>query len=93
MRAHYSRALTDDAGNLIPGCVVRLVTSGTTASIGDTVFVNDTTSDTLTNPFTTVDGNVDFYLDSQARIRLGITRPEPGSSEFFVDGVDVLSPP
>lgn len=93
MRGHFNRPIVDGFGNLVPGCSVRLIqpVDGTTSITAD-IFVNDTDISTLTNPFITVDGQIDFYLAVPQRIRLGITRPEPGSTEYFIDGADVLAP-
>lgn len=92
MRAHYNRAIVDDQGNLIVGCSVRVIDPATSLTLSDTLFAGETGSTSKTNPFVADDGVVDFYLDAQARVRLGITRPEVGSAEYYVEGADVLSP-
>jgi len=92
MRGHYNRAIVDSEGNLILGCTIRLIDSTTGLNITDIVYAQATGSTTKTNPFVADDGVIDFYLDAQARLRMGITRPEPGSAEYYIEGVDVLAP-
>lgn len=92
MRGHYNRAIVDNAGNLILGCTVRLIDIGTNANLTDTIFAQATGSTSKPNPFVADDGVIDFYLDTQTRLRMGITRPEPGSAEYYVEGADVLAP-
>ncbi|MFF7198196.1 hypothetical protein ACFZAM_31370 [Streptomyces sp. NPDC008079] len=91
MRAHFSRTVTDGAGNVVEQQMsVRVLVPGTVAPIGSILYADGTSGTTLTNPWTVVTGGrVNFYLDQPQRVRLGIT--VTGGLEEFVDDVDVLA--
>ncbi|MFD8654188.1 hypothetical protein [Streptomyces mirabilis] len=90
MRAHFNRPLIDRMGNQIDQAVVRLLVAGsTTELISAIVYSEATGSLTRTNPWNITNGEIDFFLDSPARLQLGVkvgTDPE----EFW-DNVDVLA--
>ncbi|MGA5598430.1 hypothetical protein ACPCSE_29770 [Streptomyces cellulosae] len=88
MRAHFNRALLDDQGNRIASAQVRLLVAGGTDPYGQTIYSDAVGGATLTNPWTTTSGEVDFYLDAPDRVKVGVkvgTDPE----EFW-DNTDVL---
>ncbi|MEU6362266.1 hypothetical protein [Streptomyces albidoflavus] len=89
MRAHFHRPLTDRAGNQIDEAQVRLFAPGTTEMIQDTIYVEAASGLTRTNPWTITNGEIDFFLDSPARLQIGV---KVGTSpEEFWDNVDVLA--
>lgn len=89
-RAHLYRTITDNAGNLRPGGVVRVLYPKTTTEITEALYENDTDTITLPNPFTSVDGVIDFYMEQPFRVRIGIKFPN--ESERFFNDVDVMLP-
>ena len=92
-RAHFNRAIVDPEGNLLPGCSVRVIDSSDgTTTLADTLYADDTTSAMHANPFVATDGVIDFYLATPRRVRLGITRTEPGSIEYYIEDMDVFAP-
>lgn len=87
MRAHLSRVITDNQGNVVAGAVVRVLQPDTTTLITDTLWVDDTTTtQQAANPFTAGNGLVDLYCDTPIRVRLGVT--PPGGVEIFFDNLD-----
>lgn len=89
MRAHFNRALLDQQGNQVSPAQVRVLAPGGTDSIGVTIYTDAAGGTTYTNPWTTTTGEVDFYLDAPARVRIGVTAaPTP---EEFWDNVDVTA--
>lgn len=89
-RAHLYRTITDNAGNLRPGGVVRVLYPRTTDEITEALYPNDTDTTPLPNPFTSVDGVIDFYMEQPFRVRIGIKFPN--ESERFFNDVDVMLP-
>lgn len=85
MRAHLNKVITDNQGNVVAGCTVRVLQAGTTTLITDTLWVDGTTTTQMApNPFTSANGVVNLYCDASIRVRLGITPPE-GVEVFFED--------
>jgi hypothetical protein len=94
MRPHFNRAIVDTEGNLIPGCEVRIIDPADGVSnIPDLLYLDDSTTTEMNNPYITGDGVINFYLATARRVRIGITRPEPGSTEFYIEDMDVQAPP
>lgn len=87
-RAHCYRLIVDAVGDLQPNSVVRVLQPGTETLIADPIYPDNDTVTPQTNPFTSVDGSIDFYVDLPQRVRLGVTRP--GADEVFYDAVDLL---
>lgn len=81
MRAHVYRVLGNPDGSVMTGAVVRVLQNATLSLLTDTLYTTDQGSEVLANPFTCVDGVVEFYLDIPNRVRLGYT--PPGGSEQF----------
>lgn len=98
-RAHFSRPILEMAGHgvggddvevaLLTGASVAIYQPGTTTPITPPLFISNTGSTTITNPFVCTTGIIDFYLDIPQRVRLGIT--PVGESETLVEDQDVVS--
>lgn len=87
-RAHYYSLIQDGNGDIQPNSVVRVLQPGTETLIADPVYVDGSTSTALSNPFVSVDGTINFYLDTPQRVRLGVTKP--GFDETFFEDVDIM---
>jgi hypothetical protein len=80
----------DDAQvGLLTGASVAIYSPGSTTLIGDTLYTTDSGSTTLSNPFVSVSGIIDFYLNVPQRVDIGIT--PVGGSENIISAVDVSS--
>ena len=90
-RAHFSRKVADDQGNVVPGTTVTVYEAGTLTPLTDPLYVNETGSVEQTNPFEVNDGIVDFYVDSPRQIKVGLRAPN-GVERFF-DNQDVYPDP
>jgi len=93
MRSHLLKAATDVNGNLLASSVVAVYQNGTgntsQALITNPIYSDETSSNLLPNPYTTPDGNINFYLDGPQRVDLGIT--PPGATPYVIMDVDVLA--
>jgi hypothetical protein len=89
MRAHFTRPVTDDQGNLLPNAQISVFNPATTTPIGPTLYTSDTGSDILTNPYVSATGVIDFYLDNPIRVRIGIV--QGGLPMQYYEDVDVLA--
>lgn len=89
MRAHFHRPVQNLAGDRIAEVSVRVLAPGTTDPIGDVLYVDDTSGLTRTNPWVATDGEIDFYLLSPRRVRIGIT--VGADPEQFWEDVDVIA--
>ena len=89
-RVHISRPLQDNTGALLTDASVAVYDPGTTTPISQDLFEGLTGPTTKTNPFDATDGHVDFYLDTAANVRIGITRPS--LPEFFIEDIAVGDP-
>jgi hypothetical protein len=94
MRAHYRAPVQDAAGDLLPGAVISVYVNGTTSPpngagtlISGPVYSDGSSLLTLTNPWTTPDGNISFYLATAQRVDLGI-QPSGGVLTIWPD-IDV----
>lgn len=89
MRAHFTRPVTDQQGDLLPNVQVSVYEPATTDLIPDIVYSTDTGTNVLNNPFVSDTGIIDIYLDNPKRIRLGIIQ---GSLPVqYYEDVDVLA--
>jgi hypothetical protein len=88
VRAHYTRPVTDQQGNLLPNAQINLYDPATTNPITPVVYSTDTGSNVLSNPYVSSTGLIDFYLDVPARVRIGIV--QGGLPMQFFEDVDVL---
>lgn len=89
MRAHLLRPLQDGQGNLVLSATIRVLNPGTTDLIVQTLYVDDSSSLTLSNPVVITDGWIDVYLASPQRVRLGVTVGT--APEQYVEDVDVTT--
>lgn len=87
MRAHYRAPVQDDQGNLLPGSVITILVNGTTSPLGLPIYSDDSTTNLLSNPWTSPDGNIDFYLDAPQRVDLQVA--PPGQSAAIFPDIDV----
>jgi hypothetical protein len=90
VRAHYQTKIVDSQGNVVAGAQVRLLQPSTTTPITVPIYPNAVTASTMSNPFTSLTGNISFYTEASLRVRIGIT--VGASNEVFVEDVDVLVP-
>lgn len=74
MRAHYTRPVTDQQGDLLPNVQVTLYEPGTTTMITDVIYADGTTSTVLSNPFISNTGIINFYLLNPRRVDLAIAQ-------------------
>lgn len=74
MRAHYTRPVTDQQGDLLPNVQVTLYEPGTTTMITDVIYADGTSANVLSNPFTSNTGIINFYLDNPKRVDLAIAQ-------------------
>lgn len=72
MRAHFTRPVTDEQGDLLPNVQVSVFNPGTTTPITQPLYTSDTGGGVLTNPFVSNTGIIDLYLDVPTRVRFGI---------------------
>lgn len=85
-RVHYRSPIQDESGNLLTGSSVRVMVADTTEQITDALYTDDVEgAETLTNPWVTEDGIIDFYLDRPRYVRIGVTPPGAAEEIFFED--------
>lgn len=89
MRAHFTRPVTDDQGNLLPNAQISVFNPGTTDLITPVLYTSDTGSGVLTNPYISATGLIDVYLDEPMRVRFGVV--QGGLPMQFYEDVDVLA--
>lgn len=85
-RAHFTRPVVDNLGNLVIDSEVAVYAPGTTTPITDTLYTGMTGSGHENNPWTP-DGLIDVYLKNSRKVRLGIT--PSGGSEFYIENLDI----
>lgn len=90
MRAHYRNVVQDTAGNLNAGASVAVYQPGTTTFVTGPLYADGSSGSTLTNPFTSADGSISFYLASPQRVDIGVT-PAGGQQVIFKD-IDLAVP-
>jgi len=89
-REHFSKPIQTAAGDLVPDSVVRLIDPATGTNLATPIFISLEGEETRENPWTSVDGLIDFYLDKPARVKIGVT--PPGMEEFYFNDVEVGDP-
>jgi hypothetical protein len=89
MRAHYTRPVTDEQGNLLPNVQVTLFQPATTTLISDVIYSDDTSFNVLSNPWISSTGIIDFYLDNPERVRIGTVVGDAAIQ--YAEDVDVLA--
>jgi hypothetical protein len=75
VRAHYRAPVQDDGGNLLADTVVTIYVNGTMTPFGSPIYADGISGTTLSNPFISTDGTIDFYLDTPQRVDLGVQPP------------------
>lgn len=88
-RSHLYMVAQDLAGNALENAVVRILQPGTENLLAAPIYATDTDVAAMPNPFTTVSGLVNFYVDTPQRVRIGVT-PVSGV-ERFIEDIDVGS--
>jgi trimeric autotransporter adhesin len=86
-RAHYRGVVQDSFGNIQPQSTIAVNQNGVSALLIATLYADDSSADTLSNPYITPDGNISFYLDSPQRVDLVVTAP--GQSPLTIPDIDV----
>lgn len=81
-RAHIMKVLQNLDGSVMTGASVRVLADGASVDLPDALFTTDAGSSTLSNPFTSADGRIEFYLDNPQRVQIGIT-PAGGTESFI----------
>jgi hypothetical protein len=89
VRAHFTRPVTDEQGDLLPNVQVTVFEPGTTTPISQVLYSSDTGNNVVTNPFVSSTGVIDIYLDQPTRVRFGIVQGNL-PMQFYED-VDVLA--
>lgn len=99
IRAHFNRPILDQSGNTVLDASVRVLQPDVSplVPITATLYADDTSTNTLPNPFTVTGGVVDFYLLAPERVTIGVTvgsLPEQLWNDLDVSavGVDSLHP-
>lgn len=69
-RAHLFRPITDREGNLLYNATVTVRETDFAIPIGQPLYSGPTAPDTLDNPFTAVNGAIDFWLDTPQRVSI-----------------------
>lgn len=90
-RAHLYRSATDNSGNIVPQLTVAVYEPGSTTLLAQPLYIDAVSSVTLSNPFTTSTGIIDFYLDDAATVKLGVTGPS--GIEIPYDNIEITPPP
>lgn len=72
MRAHLYRVLQSLTGSLVTGATVTVFEPGTTTLIAQTIYADATSTKTISNPFQSANGLVDFYLANAQDVDLQI---------------------
>jgi hypothetical protein len=89
VRAHFTRPVTDQQGNLLPNVQITIYDPGTTDLISDTIYSTDVGTNVLSNPFVSNTGILDIYFDVPRRIRIGIVQ---GTLPVqYYEDVDILA--
>lgn len=88
-RAHYTRPVLDEAGNLIPDLVLRVIDPDTGVEVPD-VYLVGVGGNPVTQPFQVATGIISIYLPLPKRVRLGVVKGT--ATEVFFEDVDVLVP-
>jgi len=88
VRAEYSDAIIDSAGNAIASASITVYQVGTTTKITETIYADASGSDTLSNPLTADSaGRFQFYLAQPKRVDLYVSAT--GYTAYTLEDVDV----
>jgi hypothetical protein len=86
-RSHFYRPIRGADGQLLAGCVVRVLNPGSTAPIPFSMYNSATGSDVRPNPFDCPSGLIDLYVEAPCTVRLGVTPPD--AAETFIDNIEI----
>lgn len=86
--AHFYRVIQDSAGNIIIGAQVSFFEPGTGTTIPDQLYADETLETKLDNPFISMNGIIDVYLE---RPRTVAVQTVYGNQTQTADYQDVLS--
>jgi hypothetical protein len=89
VRAHYTRPVTDEQGNLLPNAQINVYDPATTTPISPVLYSTDTGSNVLSNPYVSSTGLIDFYLDEPTRVRIGVV--QGGLPMQYFEDVDIIA--
>jgi hypothetical protein len=89
-RAHFFRSAADYAGNVLPNVQVGVYKAGSSQLIDQTLYTQSVGSTTLSNPFVTSTGIIDFYLDDPQSVKIELIQ---GSNQSTIDNLEVTPPP
>jgi hypothetical protein len=89
VRAHFTRPVTDEQGDLLPNVQISLFDPATTTLISQVVYSTYTGNNILSNPYVSSTGIIDVYLDQPTRVRVGVVQGNL-PMQFYED-VDVLA--
>jgi hypothetical protein len=89
MVAHLYRVAQDAAGNVLIGAQVSVCQPGSDALISELLFADAGISVPQTNPYTSLDGVIDFYLEFPRTVKLKL---DYGGQVRVSDYLDVLPP-
>lgn len=88
-RAHLYRPVTDSEGNIVPNTQVTIYEAGTSQLLMQTLYAQPAGIETISNPYTTSDGVVEFYLERPQAVRVGLRVAARGNDEHAIDHVNV----
>jgi len=84
-RAHLFRPITDREGNLLYSATVTVREVNYAVPIGQPMYSSSTGDDTLDNPFTAVNGVIDFWLDTPQRVSLLVESADEDDILVYLD--------
>lgn len=90
LRAHLYRPLVDETGTLYTYATVTLYEPDGNTLYGGTIYRTEAEPDTYPNPFIAAPSLVDVYLETAARVVVGISF-STGSEELRTDPIDVVA--
>lgn len=84
-RAHLFRPITDREGNLLYSATVTVREVNYAIPIGQPMYSGNTGTDTLDNPFTAVNGAIDFWVDTPQRVSILVEAAEQDDILAYLD--------
>ncbi|MFE0490194.1 hypothetical protein [Streptomyces griseoaurantiacus] len=89
-RAHVMRPITGENGDLLYGAQVTVRESGMSVKVAQPLYAGPTGSQTLTNPYVSASGVIDFWLEQPQRVSVLVEAD--GHSDILVY-LDAAPPP
>lgn len=84
-RAHLFRPITDREGNLLYNATVTVREVDYSIPVGQPIYAGPTGTDVLDNPFTAVNGVIDFWLDTPQRMSILVEHAEISDILVYLD--------